>query len=397
MTTRILLVQIADIGDLILTTPALFALREAHPDAHLTLLTTSHSAKVIERELVDEVITLDRKQFNSSWAFFRPSNLRQLWQLREGDYEVVVFFHHYTLWLGTLKFAFVALATKAGRVLGIDNGNGWFLTERIPDEGFGAKHQAQYWLDLVGLLGVNPSPQRARIAFDGGVLPIASTNHPRIIIHTGSGGYSLARRWLPAYFAQVADALHQEFNAQVVFVGTTDDGFEEVRPHLKTNFISLVGKTTLTQLADIIRSADLYIGADSGVMHLASAVRTPVIALFGSSNADAWAGWSPQGKVVTLKSEVMCSPCSYVGHRVGARDGCTARTCMRLITPAMVMQNARALLQSRPLPTYRVPQPTPTYAERVGFLGLWHDKASLQESLMHTGALLQRAAFHLVI
>lgn len=397
MTTRILLVQLADIGDLILTTPALSALREAHPNAHLTLLTTAHSASVIERELVDEVLTLDRKRLGTL-GFFSLSNLRELWQLRKVGFDVVLFFHHFTYWLGTFKFALIAWMTGVVQVVGLENGNGWFLTQRVTDEGFGAKHQAQYWLDLVATLGADPTPRRAQVAFDGGVLPLAATTQPRVVIHTGSGGYSTARRWLPQYFAQVANALAQEFNAQLVFVGTPDDGFDDVKPYLKTNSVNLVGKTTLTQLADIIRSAELFIGADSGIMHLASAVRTPTIALFGSSNPEAWGAWSPQGTVATLRSGVLCSPCSYVEHRVGARDGCKARTCMRLLTPNMVMETARAVLHGRAiLPAYRPPQPQPTYAQRVRFLGLWHDLADVDDALAHVEILHQRSAFHLCI
>jgi len=128
---RILLVQLADIGDLVLTTPAIHALREAQPQAHLTLLTTSHSAPIVENTgLVNEIITFDRKQFNSSTAFFRPGNLRLVLGLREnGRYDVVVFFHHFTLKLGTLKFALIALASGAKQRIGLQNGNGWFLTK----------------------------------------------------------------------------------------------------------------------------------------------------------------------------------------------------------------------------------------------------------------------------
>jgi len=102
MAERILLVQLADIGDLILTTPALAALRAARPADHLTLLTTAHAAPVLPPDLVNDVITLDRQQFNSSLAFLKPANLRRILGL--GRYDTVVFFHHFTLKLGTLKF-----------------------------------------------------------------------------------------------------------------------------------------------------------------------------------------------------------------------------------------------------------------------------------------------------
>ena len=295
MPDRILLVQLADIGDLIVTLPAIIALRDALPDAHITLLTSKHATAVIEDGLVDEILAFDKKGFNGTKALLNPANLKRIADLRKGKYDTVVFFHHFTLKLGAIKFWLMAKATGAKTVLGLDNGNAPFLTHSIPDEGFGAKHQAQYWLDLVGLLGANTTPKRARVPLDGGILPISVKMGLRIIIHAGGGGYSLARRWSPQNFARVADALHESLNAEIVLVGTANDSAGEVESLMKHSTKNLSGKTTLTQLADIIRSADLYIGTDSGVTHLAAATGTPVIALYGPTNHEAWSPWSPSG------------------------------------------------------------------------------------------------------
>src|SRR5687767_14242283 len=125
MTERILLVQMADIGDLILSTPAIAALREARPDSHITLLTSKQSASIIEEGLVDEILQFDKKGFNGTLALLNFRNLRRIWQLREGNYETIVFFHHFTLLLGTIKFWLMAKASKATRIIGLQNGNGW--------------------------------------------------------------------------------------------------------------------------------------------------------------------------------------------------------------------------------------------------------------------------------
>jgi N-acetylglucosaminyldiphosphoundecaprenol N-acetyl-beta-D-mannosaminyltransferase len=346
---RILLVQLADIGDLITTTPAIAALREAQPQAHLTLLTSTHAAPIIEAGLVDEIITFDKRRFNSSYALLFPSNLAQIWKLRNGNFDTVVFFHRFSLKLGTIKFWLITKATQAQRVIGADNGNGWFLTESIPDGGYGAVHQAQHWLNLVALLGANTQARGARIAFSDDILPLAAYTGKRIIVHAGSGGFSLARRWNPEHFALVADTLHREFDAQIVLVGTPNDAAEVVAAAMQTPVINLAGETTLTQLADVIRSADLYIGADSGVLHIAASVRTPVVTIFGPSNHEAWSPWSPGGKTVVIRSAPECSPCSYVGQGVGLRDGCAARTCMRMVTPEQVLDVARAVLNDKPV------------------------------------------------
>ncbi len=383
MTERFLVVQLGDIGDLILSTPALSALREAHPDDHITLLTTSHSSAVVEGiGLVDEIITFERQNFNNSTAFFKPANLRRIFSLRRNPFDTVLFFHHFTLKLGTLKFALIGLASGAKRSIGLENGNGWFLTERIADEGFGAQHQAQYWLNLVGLTGADSSPRPARIQI-GSPPEIFATETPppkKIVIHPGSGGYSLARRWEAEQFATVADALHERYNAQIVLVGGTNDNGQAVKAALKSPVLDLTGQTTLSQLAGVIQQSDLYIGADSGVMHLAAAVGTPVVAIFGPSNADAYGPWSPDGKIVVVRSAPECSPCSYVNHGIGLREGCPARTCMRMVTAAYVINAAKRLLDGEPVPEKSV-LPRSRFPKRISILGLPVDAITYPEWL----------------
>lgn len=343
MTRRILLVQLADIGDLVTTTPAIQALREAFPEAHLTLLTTTHSAPILENTgLVNDVITFDRQSFNSSIAFFKPANLKRIFALRGGNYDTVIYCHHFTLKLGTLKFALIALASGAKQRYGIDNGNGWFLTDRISDEGYGAKHQADYWLTLVALLGANASPRPQKTARTDFSLP--PHDGIRVAIHAGSGGYSLARRWEPAKFAQVADTLAEKHDAQIILVGGTGDDTQVVKSAMRVEPIDLTGTTTLAELADVISQCDLYIGTDSGVMHIAASTGTSVLAIFGPSNHEAWSPYAPDSKTVVVRSAPECSPCSYVGHGVGLREGCAARTCMRMITAQNVIEATEKLL-----------------------------------------------------
>lgn len=381
MTRRILLVQLADIGDIVTTTPAIQALREALPDAHLSLLTTTHAAPIVENTgLVNDVITFDRQSFNSSVAFFKPANLRRIFALRRGNYDTIIYFHHFTLKLGTLKFALIALASGATQRYGIDNGNGWFLTDRISDEGYGAKHQAAYWLNLVALLGANASPRPQKTARTDFSLP--PHDGIRVAIHAGSGDYSLARRWEPAKFAQVADALAEKHDAQIILVGGTEDDTQAVKYAMRDEAIDLTGKTTLAELSDVISQCDLYIGADSGVMHIAASTGTPVLAIFGPSNHEAWSPYAPDGKTVVVRSAPECSPCSYVGHGVGLREGCAARTCMRMITAQKVIEAAEKLLNGQTIepmtsPTRMVHANIP----RIQILGLPVDAITYEQWL----------------
>lgn len=370
MTHWVLIVQLADIGDLILSTPAISALREALPEAHLALLTTAHAAPVIQDTgLVNEIITFERGQLDSSRALLRPRNLQRI--LRIGRFDTVLYFHHFTLRFGTFKFALIGWATRAKRRIGLENGNGWFLNERVPDDGFGAQHQAQYWLNLAAKLGANSAPRPAVVASKQYPLSEAAK---RVVIHAGGGGYSLARRWSPAGFATVANTLHAQYGAQIVIVGgKNDDGAavlgalnEQTRAHT----VDLIAKTSLAELADVLKQADVFIGAESGVMHLAAAAGVSVVAIFGPGNPDAWGPWNPGGKIAVVRSAPECSPCSYVDHGIGLREGCAARTCLHMVTAAQVTQAASAMLDGHAPPPMKIRRQPQPFARRLQILGL---------------------------
>ena len=404
---RILLVQFADIGDLVLTIPAISALREALPNAHLTLLTSAHAKPVVPCQLVDHFITLEKNDQNATLAFFKRSNLYRLWQLRRaGPYDVIVYLHHFSMRAGLLKFAVLAQLSGARKRYGLQNGHAKFLTDSLPDQGFGAHHQAQYWLDLVALLGAQPKPRPARV--NSSDPPLDKNEKLRIVIHPGSGSDSLARRWSLPRYLEVATELQGELNAEIVFVGTFSDlqnpGIGEASDH-ENDFViprfhgqnfrlrdhpavdhDLMGRTDLPQLAAVLREADLVIGADSGVMHIAAAVDTPQIAIFGPSNPKAWAPWAPEARIppVVLRSGVACSPCSYVGERIGQREGCVARTCMRLVTKEQVVQAACGILGGKNV-VDELPQPTlaetKRFWQRAHILGLPLDGISYEQWL----------------
>ena len=348
---RILLVQLADIGDLVLTTPAIAALREARPQASVDLIASEHALPVIPEGLVDSAIPFKRGGKSASRSLFFPANLMTVIGLARRKYDTVIFFHHFTLPAGIFKFWLIAKTTGARRLVGLKNDNIRFLTDHIVDAGFGAEHQAQHWLNLVALLGVSSAARPAQVSREPyACQSLSASNRPKVVIHAGSGGYSKARRWSPERFAAVARKLKETLDAEILLVGGPDDDAHIVERLIADDNVNLVGKTTLPQLADVIAGADLFIGADSGVMHIATATGTPVISIFGPSNADAWRPWSIDGHATVLRSGVECSPCSYVGHKVGARDGCSARTCMKLITVDQVVDAARGIIGRYAIP-----------------------------------------------
>lgn len=372
---RILVVQLGDIGDLVLSTPALSALRQAHPNAHIAVLTPRHAAPVLAGTgLADEIIEQGRFPGLSQI----PQLVALARRLRGGHYDATLFFHHFTTRAGLIKFAALAYAAGSRRRIGLDAGRAFFLTERRPDDGFGARHQAAYWLDLVALLGADATPRPTVVGISDAdrayaVAALGASDQPAIVIHAGSGGDSYARRWSPEDFAQVAEALAAD-GMRIVLVGGPGDDTAALRRHLRADCLDLTGQTTLGQLAAVIDRASLFLGADSGVMHVASATSTPIIAIFGPSNPAAWSPWRPNDAALVLRSAPECSPCSYIGHSLGQREGCAARTCMRLVTPDTVIASARRVLSGARSPNEAsiappLPKPRPAVST-VSVLGL---------------------------
>ncbi len=345
---RLLVVKLADMGDLLTATPALRALRESFPTARLEALITPHTLPLLTRSpLVDEVITFPKARYDSLLLTFYPPSLLglfRLWrELRRRRYDKVIILHHLTTLWGTAKYAALALSIGAKERVGLDNGRGFFLTRRAKDLGFGGRHEVEYWLEVVGLLGAGTEDKRMQAPFseederEVEELLQGSKGSPLVALHPGSGGYSPARRWPPERFAQVADGLIEEYGVEVALVGGPEEGrlTRQVASLMSHPSLDLGGRTSLPLLAALLRRCHLFVGNDSGVMHLAAAVGTPVVAIFGPSNPSAWGPWGVKSEVVRV--EMDCSPCFYRGFRLGRREGCHDPKCMDGITPEMVL------------------------------------------------------------
>ena len=347
---RILVVKLADIGDVLTATPALRALKRTFPHARITALVPPHCKDVLDGSpLVDDLILFDKRAFDSTGGALRPGALRQLaglgLRLRQGRFDALLLLHHLTTRGGAQKYAALATAVGAPVRAGLENGRGWFLTHRAEDQGFGAFHEVEYCNQVVELLGVEPDygPLAFPLAEDdvarGQALLDGFPSKPRIALHPGSGTYSLARRWPVERFAALAKGLVERLGATAIVVGGADERplGNAVTQAAGDSALDLTGRTSLRELGAVLHSCDLLVSNDGGVMHLATAVGTPVVALFGPSNHRAWGPWSPDAKSTILRSDLPCSPCFYTGHSLGTPEGCPERTCLHLITTEHVL------------------------------------------------------------
>jgi ADP-heptose:LPS heptosyltransferase len=366
---RICVIKLATLGDLLLATPALRALRSRYPDATVDILTTPGSADLLrDSQLIRRIYALDKYAFDTPAQMlqdirptFATSNL--LTRLRRERYDAVLLLHHLTLTRSRIKSWTLVRAIGARYSAGLDNGWGGFLDLRVPDNGFGIRHEAEYALEVARAVGarVEHGAFPLRIADMGwediteSVDPIQSIQSPAACtplgaLHPGSGSYSTARRYSPEHFADVARALHSEFGARVLLLGSQDE--EDLQMKIRRRlgspgWVESYITESLHDLARCLATCALFIGNDSFPMHLSTMVGVPTVAIFGPSNHHAWGPYRPDAPrevYVVRRSDLACSPCFYRGHSLGTPEGCPPRTCLTELPIERILWPARRLL-----------------------------------------------------
>ena len=358
---RILVVKLASLGDMLLTTPALRALAHRYPDAQIDVLATEQSADLIRRSpYVRSVYTLDKYAFDYPRQFVsHPWRLipviRLLAAMRRGHYDAIILAHHLTLLFGRLKYRALAGLIGARLTVGLDNGHGAYMDLRVPDHGFGAAHEAEYALRLAAVLDAPLNEeQRSLCASDlGWYMPAPPVSETvRVALHPGSGVYSVARRWPADRFAALARYLHRQVQAEIiVLAGAGEDDIcqQILEQSAHPEWMTCQKAETTEALARALSTCHLLVANDSFPMHLAVALNVPVVAIFGPSNHEAWGPWTGQPGMATVvrRDDLACSPCIYRGHALGTPQGCPPRPCLTGLSQRLVERAALSALERR--------------------------------------------------
>jgi heptosyltransferase-2 len=316
------------VGDAVMAIPTLEAIRRTRPGSEICLLARPAVAELFSGQpFADRIVCYDFRGRHAGW--FGREKLAA--ELRKEKFEIAVL----------LPNAFDAawLAWRAGipeRIGYSRDARGPLLTKavRVPQEGEIPRHESQYYLELLHRAGWIEKPgaiapirlvvtAEARAAAEASLQNAGARQDAwRVAIAPGAS-YGAAKCWPPERFAQVADRLISECAADVLFFGTPGEKeiAARIRSHMKGSAISLVGETSMRDLAPLFASCSLFIGNDSGAMHVAAAAGLPVIGIFGSTDPE---GTAPVTEQFTLIREaVSCSPCFLrrcpVDHRCMTR------------------------------------------------------------------------------
>lgn len=349
---RILLIRPDHLGDVLLTIPAVNALRTARPHAEIHMLVGPWSADVMaNQDAVDMVLTLPFPGFNRGGkpgiAVPYRLALRAANQLRHIGYSSAVILRP-DHWWGAMVASFAGIPQRIGYEL---PDVAPFLTHKIPWEHQHAVHQnARLMEQWTGQL----NPERLRYEFplhdddrgyiDGYLSEWGIAPDQRIFcIHPGSGTW--AKRWEPQYWADVADTLADQLDAQVVFTGGDHELslVQTITGHMRHTACLMVGDTEIGQLAALYARARVVLGPDSGPMHLAAAVHTPTVTLFGPADPVEFAPWGERSRHLVLTSEIGCRPCRVLDW---GSDNPEFHPCVREITIGRVLEAARLAANS---------------------------------------------------
>ncbi len=319
---NILIVKLSAIGDVIHTLPALNALRSHYPQAHITWLIEEAAASLVQgHAALDRVIVSRRKHWIKGLIKgpSRMKNLRDIFgfvhSMRDIQYDLIIDFQQ------LLKSGIPVWLAKGKRKAGFDRGmqhmecSYIFLNEAIPPVSMEI-HALHRYLMLTQAIGIPVRDLEYKIPvtesdrkYAGEMLMEHGFGMGRVPVAINPVAQWETKLWQNEKFAALADRLTEEYAADVVFTGGPEDIpiVNEIRSRMKTASVSLAGKTSLKQLAALYEKTAFVISTDTGPMHLAAAVGTPVIALFGPT-APWRTGPFGSGHEI-IRTGVECSPC----------------------------------------------------------------------------------------
>jgi lipopolysaccharide heptosyltransferase I len=325
---RVLIALTGAIGDVVRALPLLGRIRRGRPDAHVTWVVEPPSAPLLEgHPWLDELIVFPRAQGIGGF-------MTMLRRVRAGRPDVAL-----DLGRGA-KTALIVLGSGAKTRLGFaraDAREGSWLaaTRHLPAQGTAQAKIAQL-LAFGDLLDLPPAPVEfglAPTAAESDEAESLTSGLPRPIIAACLGSSCPSRRWFPDDTAAALSDLAAQRRASAVLLGTAADApfAAEVARATRATVRDLTGRTSLRQLMAVLARTDVAFGPDSGALHVAAAVGTPVVSLWGATSADRSA---PHGSEHhTLQGDAPCAPCFL-------RDCPIGRICMRAISAERVVHHA---------------------------------------------------------
>lgn len=349
--SHILVGMLLPIGDTLLATPALAALRGRFPWAKISVLVSQSNAGILrDNPNVDSLLFVSER--GSEPAIVRFT--RGLSAVRKHDYDLVINFSP----IGSIV---LWMAGMYRRPLHVEMPWLWWLLGGRSEQ-YRARHAVDHYLRVIApimddqltdddrqprlYLTARDRSSARRLLREWGLSPA----NLLVTLHAGGDGFNGRKRWAPQRFAEVANALIERFGAHVLLVGGNADVdlSEEVAAHIPHGATVVAGRTSLKETGALIEMSALFIGNDSCPLHIAAAVGTASVGIFGPSNVEQF---KPIGKRSyrqrIIHSNLPCAPCfNFIGNDAPwVPNSCFSFACLNAISADEVARAAIELLQ----------------------------------------------------
>ena len=336
---KFLILRLGSLGDVVLTTPVINLLKEAYPDAEIDFLVKKEFAEILAgNPNLNKLIPFDSKGVNKG-----ASGLFGIvGELKNNHYSHVIDLH------ANLRSRIISFLLTSSTTLRY---NKQALKRRFILSGIRLKtvHTTKSYASALSPLDIKKEPGNPQIFFSTEECERAyeclhkeGIKEGDLLIGFNPGAKWPTKMWPAEHFIELGKRLVKELNGKILIFGGPDEVeiCSGIRDGIGDKAILLTGKKTLKESATLISKCNLFISNDSGPMHMASAVNTPVIAFFGPTVQDF--GFSPLGKSVVLEKQIECRPCSLHGSESCPKDHFK---CLKDINPNEVFEKAKELLQ----------------------------------------------------
>lgn len=337
---RILISRLKFIGDVVLTTPVIRAVRERYPDAHIAYLGEKNAVSLLENNpYLDEILPYDLSRAD---ILEQP---RMIFALRKRKFDAFIDL------FSNPRTALLAYGSGAGMRIGKDvKGRGGFYTHRIGDDG---KHKTavEFHYRYVLPLGVEPNYWKTEVFLTEEERREAriflkwqdiDPDKPIIGLHPGATWPS--KMWPKESFANLIDLLNAKLGTQVVVTqGPNDKELVAEISKLAVGNVTMLNPMPLRQLAAVLGECDVYVANDSGPMHISVAVGTKTIGIFGPGEEDIWFPYVPpfydaSAGHAAMRKDVACHPCHLDFCN---REGAGFMECMKFLSVKEVFDEVR--------------------------------------------------------
>jgi heptosyltransferase II len=350
---KILLIRVDDIGDVILATPVIQNLQEYFPLAAIDLLLKSSTKPIVlNHPCVKQIWELDPFWMRSAKPFNLARFRTLIRQLRGEKYDLTIELRGNPF--NILLTSFIGSRYRVGYGA---QGLGFLLTSAVPYEET-LKHEIERNLDILRGLRLPISSQRPEFfvseAAESRIQGFLRENgiqgeHLLVAMHPGASWPP--KCWPIENYATLATVLIDRHRAKIILIGDTKETGLCIRlrdimgPEERQHVVIAAGATTLQETAALIKSSKLFIGSDSGPLHIAHAVNTSAVALFGPQSPVMYG--PHQNSAVAIYRKVDCSPCIQKVSQ-GCQRGLTCCDGLMSITPEEVLETIEGILLQRP-------------------------------------------------